>query len=235
MKTIRRGVFETNSSSTHAIAWNLGESYKRIDRSDILDLDDEESVMMEKRGNFWYMHVRKLGGSMRTTKYSLDAKLRYIFGIIGQGLTNKYTGEYLVDVKKMKKHRAYKEFFKDLQNEFKKHDINLFDIKFGERSDLWAVEEIYGNRYDDDNLSIKCLVIRDKDGKLVKDDNEKRNLLFERIDGGELVVSDLDHEVCDNAKYAWDKFKSLKSCFGGWKPIDVITRKTLGIAYWRNG
>ena len=234
MRTVRRGVFETNSSSTHAIAWNLAETYKKIDRSDVLDMDDEESIWMDRDGNDWRMHIRKLGGNMRTTKYSLDAKLRYIFGIIGQGLTNRCTGDYLVDVKKLKQHKAYKEFVKDLTKEFKKLGINLVDIKFGERSDLWIVEDLIGNRYDDDNIMLKCITVKDN-GHVVTDIHEKRKLLCDRIDNGELVVSDLDHEVCDMARDAWDRHKSLTPCFGGWRPIDVVTRKTLGISYWRNG
>lgn len=235
MRTVRRGVFETNSSSTHAIAWNLAETYKKIDRADVLDLDDWDSVVMDKQGDDWYLRIRKLGGKMRTTKYSLDAKLRYIFGIIGQGLTNRYTGDYLIDVEKMKKHKAYKDFVNDLTKEFKKLGFNLKDVVFGERSDLWEVEDLLGSRYDNDNIMLKCITVKDADGNIIEDPNAKRLLLYERIDKGKLVVSDLDHEVCDWARDAWDEHKSLTSCFGGWRPIDIVTRKTLGISYWRNG
>ncbi len=57
MKTIRRGVFETNSSSTHSITLCSQEDYNKWERGELLfDRESENFVPVDKQDEFKAEH-----------------------------------------------------------------------------------------------------------------------------------------------------------------------------------
>jgi hypothetical protein len=57
MRTIRRGVFETNSSSTHSITMVAKEDYDRWECGEVLfDRDNKEFVLVEEKEKYEAEH-----------------------------------------------------------------------------------------------------------------------------------------------------------------------------------
>lgn len=66
-KQIRRGVFETNSSSTHSLTMCSSEEYKKWDKGEVLYWRDEERFATRE----------EIIEEMKNSKYSWSGELRY--------------------------------------------------------------------------------------------------------------------------------------------------------------
>ena len=233
MKTVRKGVFETNSSSTHALCLSERSELDSSDKLGLEDVYDEDSGVL----SFDWIGAEKF-----CRIRSVAEKIRFILGIIAEVVRHEHTEKKktdaakqnymslwpLANVKEIKKHKLFKAFRKNLLTGIeKKTGIKATDISLGHWCDRY--EDTVGNDW-----WLDAAKVIDKNGNATQ--YEKKSMLQELVNIEELVLVDLDHEVGETAYFwSWKKFGSLRSFFFGYDPVTVALTPGVDIAYWRNG
>lgn len=245
MKTVRRGVFETNSSSTHAIAlmpWCESPTYylDNLARPELSysHRNDGAAIKVDKDKNV-DIEFSNLDCQIYTIRESFIEKLRYILGLCVKvyqlnGASHEEVWPYLY-------HHGFwdskigKWLWNDLQAHCKSENgYKLRSISFvpkDKTSTPHAIKEdleyLFGSRkyrHSNDKAEQSRIVERETaEAKFVLNNRDK------------FIHCDIDHQVIEDAHDAYNKTGKISACLYGFSPGEILFKHSLRIIYNRDG
>lgn len=208
MVTVRNNIFETNSSSTHALVLNyMSDDAYLYEIKKMSQLFDKGVMKFSSIGRIYYGEI-----------HSFYDKVQYIVGCLAGGLIMKETDEIRKATKNMDYWKNYNEISTEwLENRPEISDwlegkvraaLAKFGVKF-KKFDFRSYRNMKpDDMYEDENLY--CGGARFKDGKKIN--------------------NPLDHECME-----WFSCRDKEKMFGKYSIDEVLTDPNIAILYYRNG